>query len=89
MKELFARHGMNAAVEGVHELVVTATSPKAHLDSERGSHPMAVATFEVLEQSGQVDEGYDRMLKVLTDHNEDPHAFRSTSRYTVIIARPI
>lgn len=89
VKELFARHGMNAAVEGVHELVVSATSPQAHLDSERGSHPMGVATFEVLERSGQVDEGYDRMLKVLNDHNEDPYAFRSTSRYAVIIARPI
>lgn len=85
---LFARHGMGATLEGVHELVVTATSPRAHLDSERGSHPMAVATFEVLEQSGQADEGYDRMLKVLTDHNEDPQAFRSTSRYVVVVARP-
>ena len=88
VRALFARHGMSAAVEGVHELVITEISPRAYLDSERGSHPMAVATFEVLEQSGQVDEGYDRMLKVLTDHNEDPHAFRSTSRYAVIIARP-
>lgn len=88
VKALFARHGMNAAVESVHEVVVTAKSPRAHLDSERGSHPMAVATFEVLKQSGQVEEGYDRMLKVLADHNEDPHAFRSTSRYEVIIARP-
>ncbi len=88
LKALFLRHGMNATVESVHELVFTAISPLAYLQVQRTSHPMAVATFEVLEQSGQVDEGYDRMLKVLTDHNEDPHAFRSTSRYAVIRCSP-
>lgn len=85
---LFARHGLNAAVEGVHELVITATSPRALLEAERTSHPMVVGTFEVLEQSGQAEEAHDQLVKVLTEHNEDPRAFRSTSRYAVVRCSP-
>jgi SAM-dependent methyltransferase len=86
---LFARHGMKAAVEGVHQSVVTATSPRAHLDAERTNHPMVLGTFELLEQRGQADEAYDQLLNVLTEHNEDPQAFRSTSRYVVAVAQPV
>lgn len=41
---------------------------------------MAVAGFQVLQQRGQAEEAHDRLVKVLTDHNEDPGSFRSTSR---------
>ena len=50
---------------------------------------MAVAGFEVLHQRGKADEAHDRLVTVLKDHNEDPQGFRSTSRYAVVIARPI
>ena len=89
LKALFSRHGMEAAVEGVHELVFTATSPEAFLEAEGTSHPLAVAGFEVLRQRGKIDEAHDRLVRVLKDHNEDPDGFRSTSRYAVVIARPM
>jgi hypothetical protein len=89
LEALFSRHGMNATVESVHELVFTAVSPHAYLEAERTNNPMAVTGFEVLQQRGQAGEAYDQLLKVLTEHNEDPQAFRSTSRYAVVVARPV
>jgi ubiquinone/menaquinone biosynthesis C-methylase UbiE len=88
LETLFSRHGMSATVESVHELVSTAVSPHAYLEAQRTSHPMAVTGFEVLQQRGQAEEAYDHLLKVLNEHNEDPGAFRSTSRYAVVVARP-
>lgn len=88
LKALFSRHGMNATVESVHDLVFTAVSPHAYLEAQRTSHPMAVTGFEVLQQRGQADEAYDQLLRVLTEHNEDPRAFRSTSRYAVVRCSP-
>ena len=87
LKALFSRHGMVAARKGLHELVFTADSPQAYLEAERTSHPMAVSGFEVLRRRGRADEANDRLLKVLTEHNEDPRSFRSTSRYAVVMAR--
>ena len=89
LKALFSRHGLNAAVDSLHELVFTAPSPEAYLEGEAKSHPMAVAGFEVLHQRGKGDEAHDRLVQVLKDHNEDPQGFRSTSRYAVVIARPV
>ena len=88
LKALFSRHGMNATVGSVHELVFTAVSPHAYLEAQRTSHPIAVTGFEVLQQRGQADEAYDQLLNVLTEHNEDPQAFRSTSRYAVVRCSP-
>lgn len=89
LKALFSRHGMDAALESVHELVFTAASPEAYLEGQAKSHPMAVAGLEVLHQRGMAEEAYDRAVKVLKDYNEDPEGFRSTSRYAVVIARLI
>ena len=87
VSELFARHDLAAAVAGRHELVFTAPSPEAYLDAERESHPMAVTGFQVLQQLGQAESARERLIKVLTDHNEDAGDFRATSRYIVFIAR--
>ena len=89
LKPLFLRHGLDAAVDSLHELVFAATSPEAYLEGEVQSHPLAVAGFEVLHQRGKADEAHDRLVKVLKDHNEDPQGFRSTSRYALVIARPL
>ncbi len=88
LEALFSRHGMNATVESVHELVFTAVSPHAYLEAQRTSHPIAVTGFEVLQQRGKADEAYGHLLKVLTEHNEDQQAFRSTSRYAVVRCSP-
>ena len=89
LEALFSRHGMNATVESVHELVFTAVSPHAYLEAQRTSHPMAITGFEALQQRGQAADAYEHLLKVLTEQNEDPQAFRSTSRYAVVVARRV
>ena len=85
--ELFARHGMTAAAAGQHELVFEGASPEAFLDAELEAHPMAIAAFDVLRRAGQADQARARLLELLRSHNEDPGAFRSTSRYVVFVAR--
>ena len=87
VKDLFARHGMTAAVAARHEVVFTAPSPHAYLDVEVENHPMAIAAFEVLHRLGQADQARDRLLKILIDRNEEANSFRSTSHYVVVIVR--
>lgn len=82
--ELVAKHGMRASGLGRHELVFTAPSPEAFLDAELANHPLAVAGMQVLQQSGHVDSARDRLLRLMTEHNEDLQSFRSTSRYVVL-----
>ena len=84
---LFLRYGMTTTLGGPHELTFTATSPEDYLDAEMKSHPMAVTGLEVLQQRGQAEQALEQLLEVLRTHNEDPKAFRSTSRYVVVLAR--
>jgi len=86
--DLFDPHGMAAAVVGRHELPFTASSPAAFLEAEFNSHPLAVSGHQVLQQAGKMEQARERLLKVLTDHNEDPEHFRCTSQYVVLSARP-
>lgn len=78
--ELFSRHRMTAVAAGGHEPVFEAASPEAYLDAERELHPLAVTGFQLLQQKGQTEQAHERLLQVLNEHNEDSHAFRSTSR---------
>lgn len=84
---LFRQQGMATNLEGLHELTFTATSPEDYLDAEMKSHPMAVTALEVLQQRGHAEQALEHLLEVLKAHNEDPRAFRSTSRYIVVLAR--
>lgn len=84
---LFERRDMTMKVQGPHELVFTAKSPEEFLDAEMTNHPMAVAAMEVLRQRGEAERALERLLEVLRTHNEDPKAFRTTSRYIVLLAR--
>ena len=65
-----------------------ATSPEDYLDGEMKSHPMAVTALEVLQQRGHAGQALDHLLEALRTHNEDSKAFRSTSRYIVVLACP-
>ncbi|MDQ3709215.1 MAG: class I SAM-dependent methyltransferase [Actinomycetota bacterium] len=87
LSELFSRRGMSVSAAGTHELAFTAPSPSAYLDAERDNHPLAVAGFQLLQQLGKGEQSREQLLQVVTDHNEDPDAFRSTSRYLVFVAR--
>jgi SAM-dependent methyltransferase len=86
VQALFSRHGMETSVQGPHELVTTAASPEAYLEAEMANHPMAVAADGVFRARGVSEEARRRLLDVLREHNEDEDAFRSTSRYVVIVA---
>ncbi len=69
-------------------LAFTAESPEAFLTEQEAEHPTAHWAREVLAEHG-VEAGpmHDRALAALREHNEDPAAFRATSRYHVIELR--
>lgn len=68
-----------------HRLIVTAASPEDYLDI--GSrHPMAVSGLGILEQAGKGELARSVLLDVLRAGNEDPSAFRATSRYVIATA---
>jgi SAM-dependent methyltransferase len=82
---LFATHGMTITVEE-HELVFTAASPAAYLETDSTNHPLAIAGFEALDRVGQAEAAREHLLRILEEGNEDATAFRSTSRYIVVTA---
>ena len=85
---LVAPHGLVASRLAVHELAFTDTSPEAFLEAELANHPMAITGYQVLQGTGQAEAARERLLRILTEQNEDANAFRGTSRYAVIrIAR--
>jgi SAM-dependent methyltransferase len=86
LQALFSRHGLETSVRGPHQLVISADSPEAFLDAEMANHPMAVAAEGVFRQQGVSEEVREHLLGVLRDHNEADDAFRSTSRYVVVVA---
>lgn len=79
---LFGGHGFTVDVEE-HELVTTAQSVDEYLEEQSNDHPMAVTGMSVLERLGQADEVKQRLRRILIDGNEEPGAFRATSRYVV------
>lgn len=86
LSALLAPYGFAVDVEE-HSLSFTDTSPAAYLDGESRDHPMAVAGLAVVERVGQAEVLRDRLLRILVAGNEDPGAFRTTSRYVVATAR--
>ena len=81
------------ALAARHGLVVSATersiefadsSVDDYLGREVREHPMALSARAVLEPAGRFDEVYERARAVLADGNEDPAAFRVTSRYVIL-----
>jgi hypothetical protein len=70
-----------------HRLGFTAKSPRDHMEGEAASHPLALASRAVLEPRGEYEALRERVLAIYEAANEDPHAFRLTSRYVVVTAR--
>lgn len=79
---LFGPHGFAVEVEE-RELATNAASVDEYLDEQSHDHPMAVTGMAVLERLGQAEEVRGRLRRILTEGNEDPEAFRATSRYVV------
>jgi SAM-dependent methyltransferase len=81
--DLAARHGATVAFhEG--EISFVADSPEAYLAINEENHPMAVGVRPILKAAGTGEAVHDDVLAVLKAGNEDPSAFKVTSRYRVI-----
>jgi SAM-dependent methyltransferase len=85
LAELFAPHGFEVSLDE-ERLAFTAESPCAFLEEE-AEHPLAVAGHAVLEPRGESEALRERMLAIYEAGNEDPAAFRLTSRYVVATLR--
>ena len=81
---LFGTYGFAVELEE-HSLTFSAASVDEYLDVESRSHPMAVTGIAVLERLGQAEALRKRLHHILTERNEDPNAFRATSRYVVAV----
>ena len=80
---LVSPYGLSLDVEE-HPLVFTAASPAAFVDAEGANHPVAVTGRRAVEQAGgDLDQMRQRLVSALEEGNEDPSAFRATSRYLV------
>ena len=84
---LFAGVGFHDLTLSERTHVFTAPSARAYVDSDMEHHPLALAGRAVLDPRGESDALRDRMVAVLEDGNEDPDAFRVTSRYVIAVAR--
>ena len=83
VRDLAARHGATVAFhEG--EISFVADSPEDYLAINETNHPMAVEVRPILEAAGTGEAVHDDVLAVLKAGNEDPSAFRVTSRYRVL-----
>jgi hypothetical protein len=47
------------------------------------NHPLAIAARPALARAGRAEEVREGMRRIYADANEDPEAFRVTSRYVV------
>jgi SAM-dependent methyltransferase len=87
LADLLAPYGFGDVTVTEHSLAFTGPSPRAYLDIEADSHPMWVASQPVLEATGELAAVRAEALAILEAGNEDPGAFRATSRYVVVLAR--
>ncbi len=85
LASLFGPHGFSVAVEP-GELAITAASAREYLEIQGRDHPMSVAGQALLASRGLGEAARERALGVLEAANEDPGAFRVTSRYVVATA---
>jgi SAM-dependent methyltransferase len=85
LAELFGPHGFEVSV-AEERLAFTAPSPEAFVDVG-ADHPLAVAGQAVLGPRGESEPLRERMIAIYEAGNEDPDAFRVTSRYVVATAR--
>jgi ubiquinone/menaquinone biosynthesis C-methylase UbiE len=86
LTELFAAYGFEVATRE-HVIAFTDRSPQTYTDSDLANHPLWVEARAVLESAGAWASVRDQLLELFTVANEDPDAFRITSRYVVATIR--
>jgi SAM-dependent methyltransferase len=83
---LLAPHGFELELSE-HELAFTAASVDDYIAGEFDNHPLWLAGRALLDPRGETEALRERAREILTAANEDPGAFRVTSRYVVAVAR--
>jgi SAM-dependent methyltransferase len=79
---LFEPYGFSASLTE-HALAFGAPSVDEFMRIEGENHPLAIAARPVLEEAGRAEEVREGMRRIYLEANEDPDAFRITSRYVV------
>ena len=82
---LLGEHGFTTTMTE-HSIAFTAESPRAWLEQQARDHPLNLAGAAVLEPRGELEAVRTRMLEIYEAGNEDPDAFRVTSRYVIATA---
>jgi SAM-dependent methyltransferase len=80
---LFGPHGFDVATEE-HRISFGAPSAREFVEAEAANHPLAVASRAVLGDGAEALNG--QLVAMYEQANEDPGAFRVTSRYVVATA---
>lgn len=83
---LLGKHGYSVT-SSEHTHAFTAESAEAWLEEESREHPLRIAGAAVLEPRGELEAVRARTLEIYEAGNEDPDAFRVTSRYVISTAR--
>jgi SAM-dependent methyltransferase len=83
---LAAPHGL-AVAASERSIVFADSSVDDYLDREIREHPMALSARAMLEPAGRFDAVRRDAHAVLAEGNEDPAAFRVTSRYVILLLR--
>jgi len=79
LSALLGPHGFEVEIAD-DAIAFTAASAAGDLDVELGNHPLWFAERE------RIEPVRDTILAVLEEGNEDPDAFRATSRYVIATA---
>ena len=79
---LFEPHGFSVSLTE-HSLAFVAPSVDEFMRIEGENHPLAIAARPVLEGARRAEEVREGMRRIYAEANEDPAAFRITSRYVV------
>jgi SAM-dependent methyltransferase len=79
---VFEPHGFWVSLTE-HALAFAAPSVDEFMQIEGENHPLAVASRPVLEGAGRAEEIREGMRRIYEEANEDPGAFRVTSRFVV------
>ncbi|HWC34396.1 MAG TPA: class I SAM-dependent methyltransferase [Mycobacteriales bacterium] len=87
LSALAAKHGLAVAMEEL-AIVFTADSPEAYVELDATTHPMWLDGFAQLREVGAGEEVFRvPAIAALREVNEDPTAFRTTSRYVIATLR--
>lgn len=79
---LFEPHGFSVSLTE-HSISFHAPSVDEFMRIEGENHPIAIAARPVLEDAGRAEEVREGMRRIYEQGNEDPGAFRISSRYAV------